>query len=580
MISPLKYFKTLPLWSWIIGFFAFIWVLLRSGTNPKRLTYPCQQAAFPLAASWILALIAFFAGSLLLKKFARFSGMAILIAGIVLFIGVIPDFSSAGDKTNGALPVWEVNNPISTVFVMDSVPPTTGSLAAGDTSVPDEYLPDPAIDTLLLMMEVKNIFLHKTSTHPSGIVGANNIVIIKGNFQWTSRNTTSTDRIKGLIWQILQHPDGFSGEILICDNTQEIGTGINQNDNNSEDPNQSIPDVVNTFYAKGYPVYYLDWNYIWSAVANEYSTGDYNDGYVYENSTKISYPKFRSPSQNYYISLRYGIWDSLAAAYDSSSLCIIDFPVLKAHSMAGSTIAVKNWIGVLTTAYATARYGGWQSMHYQYFFGSYALVARVMAVTYPKFIILDAAWTSIRDPNVLDVVKTDMLLASTDPVAVSWYAAKYILTPIAINPNNTDPDRPGSRYRNNLEAWKNYLQNAGFSCTKDSSEMSVYDRSVLTQTPIKDNPKEGVVKNFHLYQNYPNPFNPTTTIEFALPQSNFVTLKIYNILGEEVATLVSEKLTARRYKYEWDAGSLASGVYLYRIQADNFVQVKKMVLIK
>ena len=106
--------------------------------------------------------------------------------------------------------------------------------------------------------------MHKTSTHPAGIVGADNIVIIKGNFQWTSRNTTSTDRIKGLIWQILQHPDGFSGEILVCDNTQEIGTGINQDDNNSEDPNQSILDVVNTFNAKGHPVYYLDWNYEWT----------------------------------------------------------------------------------------------------------------------------------------------------------------------------------------------------------------------------------------------------------------------------------------------------------------------------
>jgi hypothetical protein len=560
MISPLKYFKTHPCWSWIIGFFAFLWVLLRSGTNPKRLTYPCQQAAMPVAVSWLLAIMAFFAGSLFLRRFAKLSGLAILMVGAIWFIGTFSEHTKAGVNSLESLPVWEVPNPISTVFVMDSIPLTTGSLAAGDTTVPDEYLPDPAIDTLLMTMAARDIYLHKTASHPDGIVGSDNVVVLKGNFQSTSRNTTST-----------QHPDGFSGEILICDNTQEIGTGINQSDNNSEDPNQSIPDVVNTFYTKGYPVYYLDWNYISSAVANEYSTGEYNDGYVYENSTKISYPKFRSPSQNYYISLRYGIWDSL-----------VDFPVLKAHSMAGSTIAVKNWIGVLTTAFATERYGGFQSMHYQYFFGSYALVARVMAVTYPKFVILDAAWTSIRDPNVLDVVKTDMLLASTDPVAVSWYAAKYILTPIAINPNNTDPDRLGSRYRNNLEAWKNYLQNVGFSCTKDSSEMSVYDRGVLTQTWIKDNPKEGVVKNFNLYQNYPNPFNPETTIEYQIRTRAFVTIIIYNLLGQEVKKLINEIQTPGNKLITWDGrdnqgGMVGSGIYIYSIRTGTKIEARKMV---
>ena len=452
-----------------------------SGTNPKRLTYPCQRAALPVAVNWFLAVIAFFGGSLLLRRFARFSGVAILIAGVVWFTGAMPELTRSRVNSPGSLPTWEVDDPVSTVFVMDSLPPTTGSLAAGDASVPDEYLPDPAIDTLLMMMETQDIFLHQTTAHPSGIVGADNVVIIKGNFQWNSRNTTSTDRIKGLIWQILGHPDGFSGEILVCDNTQEIGTGINEGDNNSEDTDQSIPDVVNTFYAKGYPVYYLDWNFIWDAVASEYSEGDYDGGYVYEAATKISYPKFRSPSGDYYISMRYGVWDSASAVYDSSRLCIIDFPVLKAHSMAGATIAVKNWIGVLTTAYKSERYGGSSPMHYTYLFGTYALVARVMAVTYPRLSIVDAAWTTTYGPNNLYWVEnTKMLAASTDPVAASWYTAKFILTPIARYPSQTDPDLPGSSYNTKLGNWTTFLaDSAGFACTNDSSEMSVYDRAVL-----------------------------------------------------------------------------------------------------
>jgi predicted GH43/DUF377 family glycosyl hydrolase len=91
---------------------------------------------------------------------------------------------------------------------------------------------------------------------------------------------------------------------------------------------------------------------------------------------------------------------------------------------------------------------------------------------------------------------------------------------------------------------------------------------------------ENFPNDYVLHQNYPNPFNPTTNIEFSIPKSEFVTLKIYNILGEEVNTLVSERLTFGKYKYEWDGRSLTSGVYLYRIQAGEFQQIKKMVLIK
>jgi uncharacterized delta-60 repeat protein len=95
-------------------------------------------------------------------------------------------------------------------------------------------------------------------------------------------------------------------------------------------------------------------------------------------------------------------------------------------------------------------------------------------------------------------------------------------------------------------------------------------REVGTSVPVK----------FVLEQNYPNPFNPTTTIEFSIPGSEFVTLKIYNTLAQEIATLVSERLTAGKYKYEWDANGLASGVYLYRIQAGDYVEVRKMLLLR
>ncbi len=97
---------------------------------------------------------------------------------------------------------------------------------------------------------------------------------------------------------------------------------------------------------------------------------------------------------------------------------------------------------------------------------------------------------------------------------------------------------------------------------------------------IEPQPLAGAPKSYTLEQNYPNPFNPTTTIEFALPQTGFVTLTIYNILGEKVTTLVSERLTAGKYKYDWDASGLANGVYLYRLEAGSFKQTKKLILLK
>jgi len=85
---------------------------------------------------------------------------------------------------------------------------------------------------------------------------------------------------------------------------------------------------------------------------------------------------------------------------------------------------------------------------------------------------------------------------------------------------------------------------------------------------------------YDLSQNYPNPFNPTTIINYQVPQNSFVTLKVYDILGREVATLVNDQKTQGRYSVNFDASRLASGVYIYQVRANDFVSSKKMMLIK
>ncbi len=98
--------------------------------------------------------------------------------------------------------------------------------------------------------------------------------------------------------------------------------------------------------------------------------------------------------------------------------------------------------------------------------------------------------------------------------------------------------------------------------------------------PISEEESDKVPEGYMLYQNYPNPFNPHTTMKFALPRTGWVTLQVYNVLGQQVTTLVSEKLNAGIHKYEWQVSDQPSGIYYCRMKAGKFEQVRKMILLK
>jgi hypothetical protein len=101
--------------------------------------------------------------------------------------------------------------------------------------------------------------------------------------------------------------------------------------------------------------------------------------------------------------------------------------------------------------------------------------------------------------------------------------------------------------------------------------------SILSKIRLDNN---NLPQAYFLYNNYPNPFNPTTVISWQIPGESQVDLTIYNILGEKLATLVSEKQKAGQYKIEFNAANLPSGIYFYRLHAGDYQQVKKMVVIK
>jgi para-nitrobenzyl esterase len=107
-----------------------------------------------------------------------------------------------------------------------------------------------------------------------------------------------------------------------------------------------------------------------------------------------------------------------------------------------------------------------------------------------------------------------------------------------------------------------------------------WDQAEGFVTGIENNNNSTLPGNFILFQNYPNPFNPTTIIRFEIPRESIVTIKLYDLLGREIKTLVNEEKTAGSYSYIFDGSSLSSGIYFYRITAGKFAQTKKMILMK
>ena len=139
----------------------------------------------------------------------------------------------------------------------------------------------------------------------------------------------------------------------------------------------------------------------------------------------------------------------------------------------------------------------------------------------------------------------------------------------------------------NLTAFSDSTIQIAFQFTSDGNgstissgwyidEIMISPYIVTTVEDLNDN----LPLQFQLYQNYPNPFNPTTIINYQLPVGSHVTLKVYDLLGREVATIVNEEKPAGSYEINFNANNLSSGIYFYKLQAGTFAETKKMILIK
>ena len=118
-----------------------------------------------------------------------------------------------------------------------------------------------------------------------------------------------------------------------------------------------------------------------------------------------------------------------------------------------------------------------------------------------------------------------------------------------------------------------------YKCS-DSTRTIVVNANDGIIVSVDNNTNQITLGRFELNQNYPNPFNPSTMISFSLPSKSFVSLKVFDFMGREVATLVSEQMLGGAYSRQWNAAKMSSGIYFYRLRAGSLIKTKKLILLK
>lgn len=452
------------------GVCALVWLLLRSGTKPSRITYPCQQAAFGTAAlvfgAPVVAAVFHLRERVVSVMRTRLGQWG--LCTIVAAVGV----------TTIASVSWRAQ--ITLVDPPADYRPTVYFVKAARGIEPGRF---GGVDDLVKLMGLRGFKWHRCETTsltsgPDGMIDADDVVILKINAQWPERGGTNTDVLRGVIRIIIEHPDGFTGEIVVADNTQNRGT-LDWAEGNAEDDAQSAADVVADF-ADGWNVTTRLWDDFRGVGVAEYDQGDERDGYVVnpvldpESRFYVSYPKFKSAG-GHYISYKHGVWSPpvppVPGTYDPDKLVVINIPVLKTHMWYGITAAVKNHMGVVTQSQGT---------------GSHFAVARggmgsVMAeVRAPDLNILDCIWVLARPgagPEAPDeeASRRDQLVASTDPAAMDTWAAKNILVPQFLANgyseadyfSGQDPDNPDSDFRSYIDLSMNEMLLGGIDTNSD-----------------------------------------------------------------------------------------------------------------
>jgi len=475
--------------AFVIGLLSLFWFLLRTGTKPTRAVYPCQRVAAANSYLWLtIYVIPFFHA--VLKRFSsiKITRRQIIVLTVLAIVSTGSVISwhlyemrnrSKLEAKKLILEGWTAKEePASDIFVVNG---TKGG--------------DGGVTELINLMGKHGLLFYKSpeagkNKGPNGLIARDDAVLIKVNSQWDERGGTNTDLLRELIQAILDHPDGFIGEIIVADNGQAqygsagFGGSFKWSRNNAEDPSQSVQKVVEMFSDSHKVSAYL-WDSITTKRVKEYEDGDMEDGYVVNATVNpktgimVSYPKFKTKFGTY-VSFKMGIWNPDTQTYDSERLKVINMPVLKTHSIYGVTACVKHYMGVVSDM-LTRNLGA--RAHNTV--GSGGMGTEMVETRFPILNIIDVIWVNAvpgRGPRTPYHVATrvNVIAASRDPVALDYWAAKYVLLRVAelngytgrssIDPDNSNPGYFGNWLRLSMEE----IRMAGYQVTVDEDHMNVY----------------------------------------------------------------------------------------------------------
>jgi uncharacterized protein (DUF362 family) len=461
-------------------FINLFWLIFRTGTKPTRIVYPCQRAAIQNIAIAFGSLIPFLAIAAFSTKKRNWSANIKTFLIVFMIIAPISSGLILHNATSYTEVGLQVNPYVSTSDFTSDIFVVNGPEVAHVTDLVD-------------LMASHDLFFYQSSTigqtkGPDGLIASSDVVLIKNNCQWSQRGGTNTDLLKELIQAILDHPDGFTGEIVIADNGQGRGR-MNWGQANAIDHSQSAQTVADSF-SSSYNVSAFLWDTIRTSNVDEYSDGDMNNGYVVYDSADpdsgvyVSYPKFKT-TYGTSISFKNGIWNG--TNYEQK-LKIINVPVLKSHSGYAVTASMKHYMGVPSQALTNS--------HQTIATGSMGTLMAEFGL--PTLNIIDAIWINANpDPSLGtgpstsygEATNVSILMASLDPIALDYWAAKHILLQTAnllgksgthtLDPENTDSSGLEEAFGVWLELSKDELIRAGFNVTSNEEEMNIYANSLV-----------------------------------------------------------------------------------------------------
>ena len=380
--------------------------------------------------------------------------------------GIVADVPAAAGAPAFALPAGIV----SAVFVEDS----DGT--------------DDGVLRLIRSMQSHGVSFYQTASAPAGLIASGDVVILKINAQWDQRGGTNTDLIRAVIREILNHPDGFDGEIIVADNGQAQfgsapggGGSLDWARNNAVDQSQSTLRVIRDFQAQGYRVTGVLWDEFTRIRVQEFSAGDMRNGFIVEDAVRstgiaVSYPKFTTEFGTH-VSFRSGIWNPATQTYYGDALKVINMPVLKSHSWLQVTAAVKNYMGVPSDMLTRAAGGRAHDSVFTGGMGTLMVYTRL-----PVLNITDMIWVAPDRGPRADyhmAVQVNKIAASTDAFALDYWTARHVLIPEAaripggrapaMNPAGTEPGTFGHWMRLSMAE----LHRAGIPATLTPAEMLI-----------------------------------------------------------------------------------------------------------